>query len=85
MGDEAVKGDILGDAQMRKKGEILPDDMNPGGGGGLRRDFIQRFAVNFNPRAAIRRVNARNNLDQRGLAAAVFTDQTMHLAALQFK
>src|SRR3954469_4075447 len=46
-------------------------------------EFWILLAENGNPASWFRRLDAGNDLDQRRLAGAVFTDKAMHLADLQ--
>src|SRR4051795_4757039 len=46
-------------------------------------EFWIFLAANGNPASWFRRLDAGNDLDQRRLAGAVFTDKAMHLADLQ--
>src|SRR5258705_13139493 len=46
-------------------------------------EFWIFLAENGNPASWFRRLDAGNDLDQRRLAGAVFTDKAMHLADLQ--
>src|SRR5437660_2510634 len=46
-------------------------------------EFWIFLAENGNPASWFRRLDAGNDLDQRRLAGAVFTDEAMHLADLQ--
>ena len=74
-----VDRQILHDAQVRKNGEVLINDLNAAFNGGKRRDLLQGPALKFDG-TGIALINTGNNLDQRGLATAVFTGQAMDLA-----
>ena len=74
-----VDRQILHDAQVGENGEVLINDLNAAFNGGKRRDLLQGFALKFDG-AGITLINAGNDLDQRGLAAAVFTSQAVDLA-----
>ena len=71
--------DVFRDRQLRKQGELLVDDLNAVLLGLARRRPAHRRAVEDHL-ALIRRVGARDDLDQGGLAGAVFADQPVNLA-----
>ena len=79
---ERIEGDVLGDCHFRKERQVLPDDGDPavtrriGRHGGLGLAEIVHLGAGLRP------IDARDDLDQRALATAIFSSETMNLAAL---
>ena len=72
-------GDVLGHRQVGKKGEVLEDDLDAAGHGQAR---VERRMLDAVDRcgAAIRPFRSRQDLDERGLAAAVLAGEADRLA-----
>ena len=77
-----AEGDVLGDRQVGEQGGLLVDrgDAQRRASSGSARSRGRPAMVDG---ARVRRVGAGDDLDQRGLARAVFADQRVHLARAQ--
>ena len=73
--------DVLGDGQLGKEQQLLVDGGDAAGRGVARGDRLQRLVADVDG-AAVRRVGAGDDLDQRRLAGAVLAEQRVHLAGL---
>ena len=72
--------DVLGHAQRAHQAALLVDHGDTGVGGALLVEARDRHAVELD-RAAVRLVDAGDEVHERGLAGAVLADQRVHLAA----
>ena len=79
--DLAAEKHVLGDVEVVGQGEVLVDELDPERGGRARVVDRHRLALE-EQLTAVDAVDAREALDQRGLAGAVVTDQCGDLAGI---
>ena len=75
--------DVLGNRDVREEGGLLEDDRDPGVARGRRPGQDERVAVGVDERATVGRVDAAEDLDERGFAGAVLADDGVDLAAVE--
>src|SRR4051794_4160223 len=81
-GEAAVQREVVHRIELEHETEVLVDEAQAVGDGVAERE---RHAVELGAAAGIRRVIARERLDQRRLAGAVLADQRMDLARPDLK
>ena len=81
VGKLCVEGEVFHDREVGEDGKILIDDLNAAGDGVARRYLAKALAGKLDI-AGILLIDAGNDLDQRGFAAAVLTGQAVDLAGL---
>ena len=81
LGQLLVQGDVFGHREVGEEGKVLVNDLDALTDGVDRMEVLVVLAVDGD-RARIARIDAGDDLDQRGFAAAVFADQAVDLARL---
>ena len=83
---EPVETDVLGNAQIGKQREVLPDHVDAVALGFLREDTgCGRFAVKGDLGAGFGDVHPIDDLDQRAFPASVLSGKAMHLAFFELE
>ena len=77
--DEAVERDIFRDRHFREKRQVLPNHRDALGSRERRGGRCDAFAEIVGARAGRGLIDARDDLDERALAAAVLAGEAMHL------
>ncbi len=77
-----VDGDVFPHAEVRKQREVLIDDLDAQLLRLIGRQVIEGRAVDDDAAARVGSIDAGDDLDERGFAGAVLSDQAMHFAGI---
>ena len=80
-----LEGDVLGDAEVREEGEVLPDDLDAESAGHAGGESLVAAAFELDGPARVRLVDAAHDLDEGALARAVLPREAVDLAGVDLE